>query len=188
MGSRARTWIWRLPDSDRPSLGIETFDRTGEGARRSRRRSLFILIALGLAALLGCRHVQELRSEAHAATVEDAEARFRSALAAGDVDALDRLLSEDFLYLTADGTTLDKNGLLDHLRSGATRVDRIVQEDHRQLRREGLVVTTGHSLVDARLEGEAIRVRSRHLHVWVENPGGWQLLAREADMQVLKGD
>ena len=178
--------------SDRPSLGIANFDRSGEAGRRARRSGLSLpilfFVALGLAALSGCQHVPSARGATLAATVDEAETRFRSALAAGDVDALDGLLADDFFYLTADGTTLDKNGLLDHLRSGATRVDRIVQEDHRRVRRDGLVVTTGHSLVDARLEGKTIRVRSRHLHVWIENPGGWQLLARQADMQVVKGD
>lgn len=138
----------------------------------------------------------ELRSETHdllvtfvrdgdrSAAIDEAEARFRSAIA-GDPEALESLLADDFFYLTAEGTMLDKRGLIDHLRSGTTRIDRIVKEDGHQVRRDGLVVTTGHSVVEVRLDGNATRIRSRHLHVWIEEAGGWRLLARQADMQRL---
>ena len=138
----------------------------------------------------------ELRSEAdellitfvrdadRSAAIDEAEARFRSAIA-GDPAALESLLADDFFYLTAEGTMLDKRGLIDHLRSGTTRIDRIVKEDGQQVSRDGLVVTTGHSVVEVRLDGETTRVRSRHLHVWIEEAGGWRLLARQADMQRL---
>ncbi|MBK7949740.1 MAG: nuclear transport factor 2 family protein [Deltaproteobacteria bacterium] len=140
------------------------------------------MISLGLAGLFGCTPAPVARRDSSSAAVDEAEARFRAAIA-GDPAALESLLADDFFYLTAAGTTLDKRGLIDHLRSGATRVDRIVKEDGQQVRRDGLVVTTGHSVVEVRLDGHATRLRSRHLHVWIEEAGGWRLLARQADMQ-----
>lgn len=151
------------------------------------RAALFSLVSIGSADLLGCAPTPGVRIDSPAATVDEAEARFRSAIA-GDPAALESLLAEDFFYLTAEGTMLDEHELIDHLRSGATRVDRIVQEDHQRVRRDDLVVTTGHSIVEVRLDGEATRIRSRHLHVWVEEAGGWRLLARQADMQRLEPD
>lgn len=133
------------------------------------------LILVGHALTLGCRHASRARP-----TADAAEARFLSALA-GDVDDLAPLLAEDFVYLTSEGSILDRQALLDHLRSGATRIDRIAAEELRRSVRDGLVVTTGHLVVDARREGEAIRVRSRYVHVWIETAEGWQLLLRESD-------
>lgn len=151
-------------------------------ARRPLRAGLVPLLSVGCAVLLGCTSFSAVRNDPIATTIDEAEARFRSAIAS-DPAALESLLADDFFYLTAAGTMLDKRGLIDHLRSGATRIDRIVVEDGQHARRDGVVVTTGHSLVDVRLEGQTARIRSRHLHVWIEEAGGWRLLARQADMQ-----
>ncbi len=148
---------------------------------------LFGLLSIAIAALLGFASAPDLRNDSTAASIDEAEARFRSAIT-GDPAALETLLADDFFYLTAEGTTLDKRGLIDHLRAGATRVDRIVKEDGQQVRRDGLVVTTGHSVVEVRLDGNAMRIRSRHIHVWVEQAGSWRLLARQADMKRLSSD
>lgn len=161
-------------------------DRVGIAHHRP-RRSIRWLIAIGVAGICGCALTPGVGNDPTAAAIDEAEARFRSAIA-GDPAALESLLADDFFYLTAEGTTLDERGLIDHLRSGATRVDRIVEEDGQQVRRDGLVVTTGHSVVEVRLDGEATRIRSRHLHVWIEEAGGWRLLARQADMQRLRPD
>jgi len=113
------------------------------------------------------------------AAVEDAEKRFVAALT-GDVRPLESLLAPDFVYLTTAGTRLDKQGLLDHLRSGATRIDRIVRDDVRRTEREGFVLTTGFLTADVRAAGGLTRIRSRYLHVWVPCVEGWQILARQA--------
>lgn len=161
-------------------------DRT-RSARRDLRSVLFGLLPIAFAALLGCALAPGVGSDSTAAAIDEAEARFRSAIS-GNPAALETLLADDFFYLTAEGTLLDKRGLIEHLRSGATRIDRIVKEDGQQVRRDGLVVTTGHSVVEVRLEGNAMRIRSRHLHVWIEEAGSWRLLARQADMQRLSSD
>ena len=142
---------------------------------RPARLVLLGLVLIGHAMTFGCQHASPARP-----TADEAEARFLSAFA-GDVEALEPLLAEDFVYLTSEGSILDRQALLDHLRSGATRIDRIATEELRRSVRDGLVVTTGHLVVDARREGEAIRVRSRYVHVWIETAEGWQLLLRESD-------
>ncbi|MEZ4282202.1 MAG: nuclear transport factor 2 family protein [Myxococcota bacterium] len=156
-------------------------------AQRRLRGSIVALISLGLAGFFGCSTAPGVGRDSTAAAIDEAEARFRSAIA-GDPASLETLLADDFFYLTAEGSLLDKRGLIEHLRSGATRIDRIVKEEGRQVRRDGLVVTTGHSVVEVRLDGHATRIRSRHLHVWVEEAGGWRLLARQADMKRLSSD
>ncbi|MEZ4331832.1 MAG: nuclear transport factor 2 family protein [Myxococcota bacterium] len=143
------------------------------------------LVPLALAMAFGCRHAPPARPStdatrtAGATTADEAEARFLSALS-GDVEALAPLLADDFAYLTSEGSILDKQALIEHLRSGATRIDHVASEERRRSQREGLVVTTGHLVVEARRRGEAIRVRSRYVHVWIETSDGWQLLVRES--------
>lgn len=151
------------------------------GACRAQRIGWVLIVTFGLTALAGCQSAPPARTATAAATAEDAEARFMSALA-GDIAALEPLLADDFLYATSGGTVLDRSGLLEHLRSGATRVDRVVAEELRKLRHEGLVVTMGHLVVDARQGGKSFQVRSRYVHVWIETDAGWQLLVRESDV------
>lgn len=151
------------------------------GARCALQICRVVIATIGLSALTGCESGPPARTATAAATAEDAEARFLSALT-GDFASLEPLLAKDFLYATSGGTVLDKSGLLEHLRSGTTRVDRVVAEEVRRLRHDGLVVTMGHLVVDARQGEESFQVRSRYVHVWIETDAGWQLLVRESDV------
>ena len=153
----------------------------GRGWCRVRQVGQACFAVLGLAVLAGCQSGPPVRAATSAATAEEAEARFLAALT-GDIAALEPLLADDFLYATSEGTVLDRSALLDHLRSGATKVDRVVAEEVRKLRHEGLVVTTGYLVVDVRHRDKALRVRSRYVHVWIETEAGWQLLVRESDV------
>lgn len=115
------------------------------------------------------------------ASVDDAEEGFIAALS-GDLEALEGILAEDFLYSTALGTTIDKQALLAHLRSGQTRLGKIRRENVRKTSSAGVVVTTGSLVGDLGAAGEAgrsITRRSRYLHVWIPTPEGWRLLARQ---------
>lgn len=150
-------------------------------ACRTLRIGRAFIASLGIAALAACQIGPATRAGRFAATAEDAEARFLSALT-GDIGALELLLADDFLYATSEGTVLGKTALLEHLRSGVTRVERITAEELGKLRHEGVVVTMGHLAVEARHEGKSFQVRSRYVHVWIETADGWQLLARESDV------
>ena len=41
-------------------------------------------------------------------------------------------------------------------------------------------VVTGVQHIDVNLKGEDRKVNLRYLHVWVNGPGGWKLVARQA--------
>lgn len=57
------------------------------------------------------------------------EGRLRTAIMAGDADALDRLLADDALYTDPTGAVMDKAADLAAHRSGALRVTRFDVED-----------------------------------------------------------
>ena len=112
------------------------------------------------------------------AQILEQEQRFSDAIR-GDWDALEELLDEDFFYNTADGTSIDKKPFIAHMRTGAVRLGNVTRQDTRVRCHDNVAVVTGISSVQARVDGVAREIGSRHLHVWVRQEKGWQLTARQ---------
>lgn len=119
-----------------------------------------------------------------AGTVEDqlnqCEEQFFQVLVGGDWNDLDRLLADDFVYNTANGTSLAKVAFIDYMKSGRVVVKR-ASRDQTAVRTYGNVaLVTGVVHVDTPVKGKDRTLHSRYLHVWVNEPQGWRLAARQA--------
>ena len=104
------------------------------------------------------------------------DARYR-ALMASDVEALDRLVTDDFTYTHNAGYCDDKTAYLDRIRRGAVRYsdwDRVSAN----IRIHGDAgVMTGHMRMIANLPDQAVQLDNLYLAAWVRLGGQWRLAA-----------
>lgn len=92
-----------------------------------------------------------------------------------DAEALDRLYSEDFVSINADGSYSDKQDVLELIEAGRfLGVEEIINDETRVRQFGEAAVITGRSkYVDP--EGEHTAV-VRHTMIWVREDGRWQMV------------
>jgi ketosteroid isomerase-like protein len=104
------------------------------------------------------------------------EDRRFQAMVAGDVEALDALLSDDLVYTHSSSSLDTKSSLIEGIRSKRFAYQQIERPEE-QIRVYGQsAVVTGHARIS--LGGANPRVLNlRYLDVWVRREAGWQMVA-----------
>jgi ketosteroid isomerase-like protein len=118
-----------------------------------------------------------------AATADDIDQldqQWAQAIINGDMRAFDALNANEFFYNRRGGDSLSKAEYIAFLTSGDVKVKKAAREDVSIRIYGDTAVVTGIQHVDVNLKGEDRRVDIRYLHVWVNGPGGWRLVARQA--------
>jgi hypothetical protein len=95
----------------------------------------------------------------------------------GDVDALGKLLADDWLLTHSDGRVQTKQDYLTELSLGARRNQAIANEDLAFRFYAGLGVVTGVSVQSGVSNGLAWQGRFRFTRVWVRRGDAWQMVA-----------
>ncbi|MGW5355707.1 nuclear transport factor 2 family protein [Streptomyces sp. NPDC004031] len=112
--------------------------------------------------------------------LREAERRLRTAVLAGDADALDALLDDRARYTGPDGGVLTKADDLAAHRSRTLVVEAFDQEELTVT----VAGTTGVTYVLAALRGtaagEPFAARLRYTRTWVRGSDGWRVLAAHA--------
>lgn len=92
----------------------------------------------------------------------------------GDAETVDRLYSEDFLAINANGSYSDKQGAVEMVEAAEFPVVEEVVNDETRVREFGnTAVITGRSKwVDPEGEGTGV---VRHTMIWVKEDGRWQM-------------
>ncbi len=105
------------------------------------------------------------------------EADIRAAQLAADVDALDRLISEDLLFTGPDGNLATKQQDLDSHRSGAVR---ILEHEPIELRvrrvGDNVAIVALHARMAAAINGTIVRGNFRYTRVWAREDGAWRVV------------
>jgi ketosteroid isomerase-like protein len=94
-----------------------------------------------------------------------------------DVEALDRLLAEDWLLTHSDGRVQDKAEYLGELRTRSRTNQEIVNEDVRLRDYGQTAVVTGVSVQSGVSSGRRWQGRFRFTRVWIERDGRWVMVA-----------
>jgi ketosteroid isomerase-like protein len=109
-----------------------------------------------------------------------AERVFFTALVEAGLEALDRVLADDFLLIDVmGGAEITKAALLAVLGSGQLRFKVIEPAEQRVRRYPATAVVTGRTRMRGRLGGVPFAARSRYTHVYVEQHGRWRLVAAQ---------
>jgi ketosteroid isomerase-like protein len=134
-------------------------------------------------ALLSFGRQQSVAQGADAAPeqeVRQAIKKYREALLQRDASALEQIWADDYTFTNGAGETHSKAQRLANLKSGATSLDSISQEEEMKVRVHGdVAVATGRVTIKGQYSGKQASGQYQSINVWVKGPAGWQLIANQ---------
>src|SRR5437588_8084669 len=142
-----------------------------------------VYAAILTAALLSVGRQQSVAQGADTAAeyeVRQAIKKYRTALLQKDAATLERIWADDYTFTNGAGETHSKAERLANLKSGATSLDSISQEEDMKVRVHGNVaVATGRVTIKGQYSGKQASGQYRSINVWVKGATGWQLVANQ---------
>ena len=142
-----------------------------------------IYVAILTVALLSFGRQQSVAQGADAAAeqeVRQAIKKYRAALLQRDAAALEQIWAADYTFTNGAGETHSKAQRLANLKSGATSLDSISQEEDMKVRVHGNVaVATGRITIKGQYSGKQASGQYQSINVWVKGAAGWQLVANQ---------
>ncbi len=109
-----------------------------------------------------------------------AERQFFSALVDASVEALDRVLADDFILIDVmSGSEITKSSLLAVIGSGQLKFEAIEPADPLVRLYQTTAVITGRTQMSGRFGETPFTVSSRYTHVYVEQQGQWRLVTAQ---------
>jgi ketosteroid isomerase-like protein len=142
-----------------------------------------IYVAILTVALLSSGRQQSVAQTADAAVereVRQTIEKYRTALLQKDAATLERIWSEDYTFTNGAGEIHSKADRLANLKSGATSLDSITEEEDMKVRIHGNVaVATSRVTIKGQYSGKQTSGQYRSIHVWVKGAAGWQLVANQ---------
>jgi ketosteroid isomerase-like protein len=112
--------------------------------------------------------------EADAAALAAVEERFARALAAGDADALDNIVVDDWIVIGPDGKIITRSAFLDVVRSGVL-THSVMESDETRLRVYGdAAIVTARVVTAGAYQGQAFTTTERATDVFVRDHDSWK--------------
>lgn len=110
----------------------------------------------------------------------EAERQFFAALMGADLEALDRVLADDFVLIDVmRGAEITKAGLLAVVGSGQLKFEVIQPAESRVRLYPSTAVITGRTEMSGRFGEAPFAASSRHIHVYVEQQGRWRMVSAQ---------
>ena len=142
-----------------------------------------IYVAILAVVLLSFGRQQSVAQGADAAAereVRQTIEKYRTALIEHDAAALEQIWADDYTFTNGAGETHSKTDRLAHLKSGATSLDSIREEEDMKVRIHGNVaVANSRVTIKGQYSGKQTSGQYRTIHVWVKGAAGWQLVANQ---------
>ena len=106
--------------------------------------------------------------------------KYRAALLRRDIPTLEQIWAEDYVFVNASGEVMTKAQRLANLKSGATTLESINEEENITVRvYQNSAVATSRVTIKGQYSGQPTSGQYRSTHVWVKGPTGWQLVANQ---------
>lgn len=150
--------------------------------RSSIFRSLMFGAVLGAAplplpAVVGQHHADKRLEQREIRVLEE---KWRQAQLADDIPATDKLLSDEFLGVTASGQVVTKLQQLDRMRTRRIDLKTINVSDTKVKISGNLAVVTSQAVLDGTADGAPLRGCFRYTRVYQRTLGGWHITNFEA--------
>ena len=102
--------------------------------------------------------------------------QFFASLIAGDVQALDHILVDDFILIDVmSGSEITKPAFLAFIGSGQIKFESIEPAENRVRLYQTTAIVTGRTQMKGRLGDASFAASSRYTHVFVDQRGEWRL-------------
>ena len=112
--------------------------------------------------------------------VRQAMEKYRAAILQRDVRMLEKIWADDYVFVNAAGDVLTKTQRLANIKSGATTLDSINQEENVTVRvYQNSAVVISRVTLKGQYSGQPISGEYRSILVWVKGVGGWQLVSNQ---------
>ncbi len=106
--------------------------------------------------------------------------KYRTAFLRHDIPTLEKIWADDYIFVNASGEVLTKAQRLANLKSGATTLESIKEEENISVRvYQNSAVATSRVTIKGQYSGQPTSGQYRSTHVWVKGPGGWQLVSNQ---------
>jgi ketosteroid isomerase-like protein len=106
--------------------------------------------------------------------------KYRAALLRRESPALEQIWADDYFFVNAAGEMLSKAQRLANLKSGATTLESINEEEELKVRiYQNTAVATSRVTIKGQYSGQQISGQYRSIHIWIKGPTGWQLVANQ---------
>ncbi len=93
-----------------------------------------------------------------------------------DVSALGQIWADDYFFVNAAGEMLSKAQRLTNLKSGATTLESINEEEELKVRvYQNTAVAMGRVTIKGQYSGQPTSGQYRSIHIWIKGPTGWQI-------------
>jgi len=135
-----------------------------------------LLLALPASGVAQRHHKHETHVQ-----IEDLEHEWQQATLNDDVVAMDKLLSEDYLGITANGELQTKTQLLDRMRNRNFTISKMDVSDIKIKRLGAIAIVTSLAQVEGELDGDTLSGSFRYTRVYQHLPSGaWRVTSFEA--------
>ena len=112
--------------------------------------------------------------------VREAIEKYKTALLRRDVAALEKIWADDYVFVNASGEVLTKEQRLANVKSGATALDSINEDENLAVRvYQNSAVTTNRVTIKGQYSGQSVSGQYRSTMVWVKSSAGWQLVSNQ---------
>ncbi len=153
--------------------GLRSFVKS---ARRGQAAVVAIATMLAGAAMTHAQHSHPRHKNDPKSQVERLEEVWRTAQLNDDVDAMDRLLSDDYIGITMNGQVVTKAQQLERMRSRNLVLSKVDLQDMKVKLTGPTAVVTGKAEVEGTDEGQAIHGTYRYMRVYMRTPAGaWKV-------------
>lgn len=115
------------------------------------------------------------------AAIKHEEEQLRQAMLGGDVEALERLLHDEGIFVGPTGARVEKADELDAYRTGRQRFTRLASRELAvQLHGHDVGVVTVIAEVEGTVDAAPFAGTYRHVRTWHRESGLWQIVAAVA--------
>lgn len=142
----------------------------------------YIVINIALASFaFGQSKIQkESAAGSNEQEVRQAIEKYRAALLRRDIPVLEQIWADDYFFVNAAGEVLTKAQRLANLKSGATTLESINEEEELKVRiHQNTAVATSRVTIKGQYSGQQTSGQYRSIHIWVKGSTGWQLVANQ---------
>lgn len=102
------------------------------------------------------------------------EKEFAQAIVKNDVEAIERILADDWIIIDPDGGVIDKARFLGVIKSGALTHEMMESDDIRVRLYGDTAVVTGLTRTRGKYSGQAFTTQERATDVFVKQNGRWR--------------
>ena len=108
------------------------------------------------------------------------EQQWEDALTHSDTGALEKLYAETIIYTHSSGKVDTKSSYINAIKSGASKYLSMKRDDIKVVLYGQTAVVSCHWEVHVLSQGNKIDINARYLHVYVQQPDGWKMVAHES--------